>query len=262
VLTPLALLLGVIGAAWGLVADRIAARWPAHVHEHVHDHADDDPEHASHEHAPGDEPVEGRAWAHEHPHEHRADLAHGVVRPRGFDWRSVVVAAFGAVTLGAVSVRYPEPPALLVVGLYLVALVLLMAIDLDQRLLPNELTLPLAGIVPVITVLGWNPMVAPGSLPVAAIVAVVVPLLLYAFSLPFARGAFGLGDVKLLVSVGMLVGPARLLYAVVVGVFVAGIVILGLLAVKRITLKTFVPYGPFLIIGAAWAILVLGPAPA
>jgi hypothetical protein len=36
-------------------------------------------------------------------------------------------------------------------------------------------------------------------------------------------------------------------------------VILALLATRRITLKTFVPYGPFLIIGAAWAMLVLGP---
>ena len=30
-----------------------------------------------------------------------------------------------------------------------------------------------------------------------------------------------------------------------------------LLALRRITLKTFIPFGPFLIIGALWAILVL-----
>ena len=29
-LTPLVLVLAVIGAAWGFAADRIAARWPAH----------------------------------------------------------------------------------------------------------------------------------------------------------------------------------------------------------------------------------------
>jgi leader peptidase (prepilin peptidase)/N-methyltransferase len=262
VLTPLAVLLAVIGAAWGLVADRIASRWPEHLHEHVHDHAaSDDPEHAleAHAHEPGDEPVEGKAWAHDHPHEHRASLEHGLVRLRGLGWRTVVAVGFGAVALGAVSLRYPEAPGLVVVGGYLTVLVLLLAIDLDQRLLPDLLTLPLAGIVPVITVLGWNPMVAPGSLPVAAIVAVLLPLLLYAFSIPFARGAFGMGDVKLLVSVGLLVGPGRLLSAVVIGVLVAGLVILALLATKRITLKTFVPYGPFLIIGAAWAMLVLGP---
>lgn len=258
-LTPLAILLAVIGAAWGVVADRVASRWPAHVHEHVHDHASDDPEHAAHEHEPGDEPVEGKAWAHEHPHVHRSDLEHGVVRLRGLDWRTVVVAGFGAVALGGLVLRYPDPPALQLLGLYLAALVLLLAIDLDQRLLPDLLTLPLAVVVVVATVLGWNPFVAPGSLPLAALVAVAVPLLLYAFSIPFARGAFGMGDVKLLVSVGLLLGPVLLLYAVVIGVFVAGVVILVLLATRRITLKTFIPYGPFLIIGAAWAMLVLGP---
>ena len=258
-LTPLAILLAVIGAAWGVVADRIAARWPVHLHEHVHDHASGDAEHGpdAHPHEPGDEPVEGRAWAHEHAHTHRDRLEHGRVVQRRFDWRTVVVAAFGAVALGAVPLRYPDPPGALVVGAYLLVLVLLLATDLDQRLMPDLLTLPLAGLVPVVTVLGWNPLVAPGSLPVAAIVAVALPLLLYLFSIPFARGAFGMGDVKLLVSVGLLVGPMRLLYAVVIAVFLAGFVILGLLAMRRITLKTFIPYGPFLIFGAAWAILVL-----
>jgi leader peptidase (prepilin peptidase)/N-methyltransferase len=263
VLTPLAILFAVIGAAWGVVADRIASRWPAHLHEHVHDHAaDDDPEHRGHAHEPGDEPVEGKAWAHEHPHEHREGLEHGIVRLRGFDWRTVVAAAFGAVVLGGVVARYPDPPDVQVLGAYFALLVVLLAIDLDQRLLPDVLTLPAAGIVAVITVLGWNPFVSPGSLPVAAIVAVVLPLVLYLFSIPFARGAFGMGDVKLLVSVGLLVGPMRLLTAVVIGVFIAGIVIVALLLTKRITMKSFIPYGPFLIIGAAWAILVLGPPPA
>jgi leader peptidase (prepilin peptidase)/N-methyltransferase len=266
VLTPLpvpiaallAVLLGLVGAAWGVVADRIAARWPEHVHEHVHDHSAGDAEHA-HDHSPDDEPVAGKAWAHEHPHEHRPGLGHGVVRLRGLDWRTLVVAAFGAVALGLVPLRHPDPAGALLVGTYLAALVLLLATDLDQRLLPDVVTLPLAGLVPVVTVLGWNPFVAPGSLPVAALVAVAVPALLYLLSLPFARGAFGMGDVKLLVSAGLLVGPSLLLSAVVVGVFLAGAAILVLLAARRITLKTFIPYGPFLILGTAWALLVLGP---
>ena len=258
-LTPLAILLAVIGAAWGVVADRIAARWPEHLHEHVHDHSAGDPEHGTeaHAHEPGDEPVEGKAWAHDHPHVHREGLEHGRVVFRGFDWRTVVVAAFGAVSLGALLLRYPDPPGVQVVGAYLAVLVLLLATDLDQRLMPDVLTLPLIGLVALVTLLGWNPLVAPEALPIAAIVAVAVPVLLYLFSIPFARGAFGMGDVKLLVSLGLLVGPERLLYAVVIGVFVAGIVIVALLALRRITLKTFIPYGPFLIFGAAWAILVL-----
>ena len=48
---------------------------------------------------------------------------------------------------------------------------------------------------------------------------------------------------------GIIGGPARLLYGVIYGALLAGIVLVVLLVLRRITLKTFVPYGPFLIIG-------------
>ena len=94
-------------------------------------------------------------------------------------------------------------------------------------------------------------------LPVAAVVAVVIPLLLWLLAKPFGAGAIGQGDLKLLVSVGLLAGPLRMFTGVVYGALLAGIVIVVLLALRRITLKTFIPFGPFLIIGALWAILVL-----
>jgi prepilin signal peptidase PulO-like enzyme (type II secretory pathway) len=43
----------------------------------------------------------------------------------------------------------------------------------------------------------------------------------------------------------------------VVGALVAGGVLLVLLAARRITLRTYVPFGPFLILGAYWAVLVV-----
>ena len=98
---------------------------------------------------------------------------------------------------------------------------------------------------------------APSVLPIAAIVAVVIPLLLWLLANPFGAGAIGQGDLKLLVSVGLLAGPLRMFTGVVYGALLAGIVIVVLLALRRITLKTFIPFGPFLIIGALWAILVL-----
>jgi leader peptidase (prepilin peptidase)/N-methyltransferase len=256
--TPLVVVLALIGGAWGLLADRIAARWPEHVHEHVHPHdgPDADVEH-EHAHEPGDEPVPGKAWAHEHPHEHRADLPHGIVARRGVDWRTAVVAVIGAVALGAVAVRYPEPAETLLFGAWIVVLVQLLAIDLDQRLLPDVITLPLIPIAFVLALLGWNPLVPPSALPAAVVLGIVLPLLLYAFSIPFARGAFGQGDVKMLVSMGLVLGGLRLVYAIVAGVLVAGLVIVVLLALRRITLRTFIPYGPFLIIGAIWALLVV-----
>jgi prepilin signal peptidase PulO-like enzyme (type II secretory pathway) len=42
---------------------------------------------------------------------------------------------------------------------------------------------------------------------------------------------------------------------VLVGALLAGVVVLVLLALRRVTLRTYIPFGPFLIIGAVWGIL-------
>ncbi len=50
-------------------------------------------------------------------------------------------------------------------------------------------------------------------------------------------------------------GPFRLVSGVVWGILLAGVVLVVLLVLRRITLKTYVPFGPFLIAGAVWGIL-------
>jgi leader peptidase (prepilin peptidase) / N-methyltransferase len=162
------------------------------------------------------------------------------------------------VSLALVPVRFPsDPVAAVIFGVYVVALVLLLATDLDQRLLPNEITLPAIPLAFLVSLLGFNPLVPPSMLPIAVAIAVVIPGLLWLLAKPFGAGAIGQGDLKLLVSVGLLGGPLRLFSGVVYGALLAGLVIVVLLALRRITLKTFIPFGPFLIVGALWAILVL-----
>jgi leader peptidase (prepilin peptidase)/N-methyltransferase len=257
VLTPLVVLLAILGGAWGAVSDRISTRWPAHLHEHVHDHEDTtDAEHV-HDHEPGDAPVEGKAWRHEHPHVHQAGLAHATVVARRLDWRTGVVAVFGAISFAALRANEPEPASWVGFGAYLAALVLLLATDLDQRLLPDVITLPAIPLALVFSLSGLNPLVPAAALPITILVAVAVPALLLLISIPFGKGAFGGGDVKLLLSVGLMAGPLRMMTGVVSGILLAGLVLVLLLAVRRITLKTYVPFGPFLIAGAVWG--MLGP---
>ncbi len=210
-LTPLAIMLAVIGAAWGFVADRIAARWPAHEDGGV----------------------------------------------RAIDWRTPVAMVTGALALGGLTLRYEDPGPTLVIGAYLIALVLLLATDLDQRLLPDVITLPAIPLALLFTLSGMNPLLTPDELPLAVVVSIVVPVGLALLAIPFGAGAIGMGDLKLLVSVGLLVGPTRLVVGVVYGALVAGVVIVVLLVARRITLRTYIPFGPFLIFGAMWAILVI-----
>ena len=202
-------LLAFAGGAWGLAADRIGARWPAHEDGHV----------------------------------------------RRIDWRTAVAIAFGAVVLGLVSIKFTAPVPIALFGAWFVMLVLLLATDLDQRLLPDVITLPAIPIAVAVDLLSLNPFVGPSDLPVAILVALVVPGVLALVSIPFGAGAIGIGDLKLLVSVGLLAGPFGLVSATIDGALLAGLVVVVLLVARRITLRTYIPFGPFLIIGAGWAIL-------
>jgi leader peptidase (prepilin peptidase)/N-methyltransferase len=207
---PLAAAFGVFGAVWGVVADRISARWPAHEDGSV----------------------------------------------RGVDWRTPVVAIFGAVALAAIPIRFGDPSERALFGAVFVALVLLMATDLDQRLLPDVVTLPLFVVGAAALVWGGDSLVNRQPAWPAIGVAIGLPLALYVLSLPFGEGAFGGGDVKFLAGIGLLTGGLRLVLAVFVGAMLSGIVIVALMAAKRITLKSYIPFGPFLIIGAVWATLL------
>jgi prepilin signal peptidase PulO-like enzyme (type II secretory pathway) len=103
---------------------------------------------------------------------------------------------------------------------------------------------------------GGDSLVSRSPAWLAVLGAIGVPGLLFLASLPFGEGAFGGGDVKFLVSVGLLSGLVRIVMAAFVGAMLSGVVILVLLLTRRITLKSYVPFGPFLIAGAVWAALL------
>jgi leader peptidase (prepilin peptidase) / N-methyltransferase len=175
---------------------------------------------------------------------------------RRIGWRTVLCALFGAFTFAVLPARFGgDPLALALFGAWFATLVIGLATDLDQRVLPDILTLPVLPIALVYALSGANPLVG-GEWPWAVFVATVVPAVIYVASIPFGIGAFGQGDVKLLVGVGLMAGGIRAFTGIVSGLFLAGIVLALLLVTRRITLRTYVPYGPFLIFGAVWGIFV------
>ncbi len=175
---------------------------------------------------------------------------------RSIGWRTVACAAFGAFAFAVVPYRFDgDLLAMVLFTAWFATLVIGMATDLDQRLLPNILTLPVIPIALLYAVSGQNPLVG-GEIVPAVAVALGVPALLFLASIPFGAGAFGIGDVKLLVGVGLMAGALRAFTGLVSGLFAAGVVLALLLATRRVTLKTYVPYGPFLIFGAVWGIFV------
>ena len=215
----IAVIVGFAGALLGLGADRFAVRWPEH-----------DPE----------------------------DAEHPAGRPLG--WRTVVVIATSAIAFALLPARFAgDPLALALFGAWFVTLVIGLATDLDQRLLPDVLTLPVIPVALVYAISGLNPLVEGGWVG-AVLAGIAIPAVLYLPSIPFGAGAFGMGDVKLLAGAGLMLGITHAIGGVLSGLLLAGVVLVILLAARRIGRRSYVPFGPFLIFGALWAVLILQPA--
>lgn len=182
------------------------------------------------------------------------------IRLRTHSWVPFVLPL--AVTAVAIGQTYAVGVAAgVVAGVIAAVLMVVSAIDLDVRRLPDRFTLPLipataAGLAVVALVHGdlsnWLRAVLAG-LAVGAI----------HLGLAFIGGGtgLGLGDVKLSPTLGMLLGWHSWTLAFA-GVFLAfvlgGLVGVGLIVIARRDRKSTVPFGPFMVAGC----LALLAAPA
>ena len=135
----------------------------------------------------------------------------------------------------------------------------LVVTDIKEHRLPNFLTLTgfLAGLgVSILLAIkenSFSPLIH--SLSVALLAGFAFLLLNLA-----SRGGMGMGDVKLAVMLGALIAPFgwQVLVMGFIVAFVLGAIIgLILLAGKRVSRKTLIPFGPYLLVGA-WASLFIG----
>jgi len=219
-MTTAVVVAALIGAVFGFAADRLSARWPVHEDEAV----------------------------------------------RGLDWRTIAVVLGGAVAFALLAGRWTDPLDLLVLGIYVAALIVLLATDLDQKLLPDLITFPLMGYALLILVLELNPVLqgktqvlfADGDL--AAIIAAIAAPLLLAVTDRLFRGALGMGDLKLAISLGLMFGVTQLFVGFLVGTIAFAAVVLVLMLSRRVSMKTAVPFGPALIAAGVVAAVVEIPA--
>lgn len=169
--------------------------------------------------------------------------------------------------------------AMFVVQAYLAsALIVSTFIDLDLQILPDEITLSgvalgvLAGAalpfiyprLPDAELFGWAPAALRDharGLMMAIVGAIVGGGAIYAIGvagkLLFRKEAMGFGDVKYMAFLGAFLGPSGVAMAMLVGVFAGALFgILKFVAVRRMG---YVPFGPFLSVGAAVMIFAPGP---
>ncbi len=184
---------------------------------------------------------------------------HGVDAFRRLDWRTALLVVAGVLSFAALFVRWSDPRDLLVLGIYFAALVVLFATDLDQKLLPDLITFPLMAYALAMLLLGWNPLLEDKSLALISGIAAGIgaPVLLF-LSDRLLRGALGMGDLKLAVSLGLMSGVSGLFAGFVVASALSSIVLLALIAARRIGLRSAIPFGPILIAAGIIAALLPG----
>lgn len=174
-----------------------------------------------------------------------------------------ILLALACAAAGGLALRpghYDLGPALLTAAFSL-SLLVLASTDFERKRLPNRLMYPT--IVAAAAVSWAWPDRDVQHIFLGAGVAVGIAFVLFVFGLltgallRIRATAFGLGDVKLIVLLGLLAGWPAFFPALLYGVLAAGAVSVALILQGRA--KTVFSYGPYLILGGL--IVLLWPSP-
>ncbi len=171
-------------------------------------------------------------------------------RRRRAGMRTVLLAVVSGLAASAIVLRSQLPAW--ATGAYLVflaLLVLLSATDLEQRRLPHLVLDPL--IVAAVAFVPFNPTVGISDALLGGVAAVsflgVLGLVV--------RGGVALGDLYLIAPLGLLLGWPSIFVAIFVAGLLAALTSVVLLVSRRAGLKSYIPFGPFLVAGAIVTLL-------
>ena len=172
-------------------------------------------------------------------------------------WQSYGPVVLTALLFGLFALRFGPGWLLPIRSLWVAVLVQVVFFDLEHRLVLDRVLLPSAVAALLLS------LVTPDLGLLASVLTGLVTGLVFAAiaelgSLVFKAEAMGYGDVKLSVFIGLILGPRPTFTALVLGVIIAGVVAVGLLALRVRGLHDSISYGPFLAAGAIAVLYSLG----
>lgn len=163
--------------------------------------------------------------------------------------RALVFPAWGAALFAlSYTVFRDHLGAAFLAGFFTTVFFTLTVTDLDRRLLPNRVIYP-SLVLALAFAWAWpeTPVVAVLA---GGVLAAVIAVSLLLFSLPFGSNAFGMGDVKMIILSGFVLGLPAVIPALFIGTFAGGIAALFLLVTRLKGRGDYIPHGPFLALGA------------
>jgi leader peptidase (prepilin peptidase)/N-methyltransferase len=191
-------------------------------------------------------------------------------------WRHPLIELGTAALFAFLWQRYAagEQAILLLYSLYSAILILLLVIDLEHKLILNVVVYPAWLLAVLGSLLHPSPYFYRSAL-LGGAIGFTLLWLIYLLGEVFVRVlsrvrgkpvnevAFGFGDVRLGVFLGLILGFPQVLNGLLLGMLLGGVAAIVYLFIKAVILRRYalftpIPYGPFLILGAG-AVLFLGP---
>jgi leader peptidase (prepilin peptidase) / N-methyltransferase len=172
------------------------------------------------------------------------------LEPGSLRWQVFGPPILTAILFGVFAFHFGMTPALLIKSVFILVLVQVIFFDFEHRLILDRVIFPAMALALFVSLFGqpWWAGIATG---LGA--GLLFLLLALAGSAIFKAEALGFGDVELAAFMGLLLGPLPTVQALFYGVFMAGVVSIGMIVWRR-SMKGTLAYGPYL---AAGAVIVL-----
>ncbi len=145
--------------------------------------------------------------------------------------------------------------------LTVIPLTMIMVTDLETKRVPNLVMLPAIGILLVIgiifgpalpTLTAWKWWYAPAG---GLVAFIILRIFVTAGVAAFGPGAMGEGDITLATYTGLVVGFPLIIISLLLMIAFGGIGAAGVVIARKGSLKTAIPYGPFIILGCVTTML-------
>ena len=165
-----------------------------------------------------------------------------------------------AVVFGALALRFGLSWTLPALLAFAACATVLSIVDLAEKRLPNAVVFPALGAVAVLLV----PATWATGIWISLVWALVGSAAMFAVYFLLALispASMGMGDVKLALVIGLLLGWFGLsawLVGLLAAFVVGGVIAIVALLLKRVTLRGSIPFGPSMLVGALVAVLLAG----
>ena len=171
-------------------------------------------------------------------------------------WRRPLLELVTMLSFAFLWQRYGPSLQLILITMYICVLFLVFVIDLEHRLILHVVMLPAIALAILASLvypgMGWRRALLGGAFAFVFFYLVVI-----IGRLLFRRTAMGGGDVNLAAFIGLITGFPDIILALIIAISLGGLVSLILILVRVKKLRSYIPYGVFLVVGGL-AVLIFG----